>query len=468
MNRAHLTCTGCGRAAAPDVALPFRCAGATGTDDVDHVLARSGPPADTIWSADEDPNPFVRYRSMLYSWQLAQANGITDTEYVALVRDLDAAIAEVDGRGFATTALVRGAGLECELGLGAGELWIKDETGNVGGSHKARHLMGLALSIAVATRTGREIASPLVIASCGNAALAAAVVARAAKRPLRVAIPTWADPAVVARMKALGATLETCDRSEESPPGDPCYHRFLDWVADGALPFTVQGNQNGLAIEGGMTLGWELADQLRAGGVALDRLFVQVGGGALASSCVQALRSATDLGIIHGSPRIHAVQTRGVHPLADAWRRVAEGAKMRLAEAGLAAPATDSDAVTAEWLRQHSGSVEMRAELENAAKHRSDYMRPVREPPMSVATGILDDETYDWREVVRGMLETGGRPISVEEETLVRARDRAQQATGIAVDATGTAGLAGAFELSAEGVFAARERIGVLFTGAAR
>jgi hypothetical protein len=28
-----------------------------------------------------------------------------------------------------------------------------------------------------------------------------------------------------------------------------------------------------------------------------------------------------------------------------------------------------------------------------------------------VATGILDDETYDWRAVVEGMLTTGGRPL---------------------------------------------------------
>ena len=87
---------------------------------------------------------------------------------------------------------------------------------------------------------------------------------------------------------------------------------------------------------------------------------------------------------------------------------------------------------------------------------------------MSVATGILDDETYDWHEVVRGMLETGGWPITVQEETLVHARDRAREATGIVADATGTAGLAGVFTMSAEGAVAGPERIGVLFTGAAR
>jgi cysteine synthase len=73
-------------------------------------------------------------------------------------------------------------------------LHIKDDTGNVGGSHKARHLFGVMLHLAVA-RHDRE--GELAVASCGNAALAAATLARAIHRPLRVFIPTWADPAVV-------------------------------------------------------------------------------------------------------------------------------------------------------------------------------------------------------------------------------------------------------------------------------
>ena len=47
----------------------------------------------------------------------------------------------------------------------------------------------------------RPARAPLAIASCGNAALAAAVVARAADRRLRVFIPPDADPAVVARLR---------------------------------------------------------------------------------------------------------------------------------------------------------------------------------------------------------------------------------------------------------------------------
>ena len=40
---------------------------------------------------------------------------------------------------------------------------------------------------------------------------------------------------------------------------------------------------------------------------------------------------------------------------------------------------------------------------------------------MSVATGILDDETYDWRAVVEGMLPTRGQPLVVSEDVLLKA-----------------------------------------------
>ena len=95
-------------------------------------------------------------------------------------------------------------------------------------------------------------------------------------------------------------------------------------------------------------------------------------------------------------------------------------------------------------------------------------MWPWEEAPRSVAHGILDDETYDWLAVVEGMLATGGRPLVVGEETLEEANDLAREATGIAVDHTGSAGLAGLLALRAAGELAEDERVAVLFTGAVR
>ena len=46
---------------------------------------------------------------------------------------------------------------------------------------------------------------------------------------------------------------------------------------------------------------------------------------------------------------------------------------------------------------------------------------PGQPPGASVATGILDDEAYDWASVVDALLRTGGTAIAVGEDDLMRA-----------------------------------------------
>jgi len=430
-------------------------------DDIDHVLRRVLPEraaegAESVFR-DAEPNPFLRYRRFFHAYQAGRARGLSDEDYATIVRTLDDAVARVDGRGFVATPFspseILGRGLRLS---NTGSIRVKDETGNVSGSHKARHLMGIMLWLEVVERLGtagegrgREGNGPppdLAIASCGNAALAAAVVAKAAGRKLLVFVPPHADPAVLARLADLGAHLTPCPRSE-GVPGDPCYHRFREAVAAGALPFTVQGNENGLTLDGGRTLGYEMASVLARKGSRLDRLFVQVGGGALAASIWEGLEEAHRWGVIPSLPRIHTVQTEGAAPLARAYERV----RKRLGTPeGEVDPAGLEDALT------------------HAATHRSRYMWPWEETPQSIASGILDDETYDWLSVVRAMLRTGGTPIVVSEATLREAHHLAGTSTGIPVDPTGAAGLAGLLHLQHEGGVDPDESLAVLFTGAQR
>lgn len=471
----RLVCSGCGFEAPAGEPPPWRCPHAGRDDDVDHVLRRHLDPGDLgpreeveALFDDPEPNPFVQYRRLLQSYQEARAGGLTDGDDVALVERLDQAVAVVDGRGFRRTPFRPDAGLARSLGVE--KLWIKDETGNVAGSHKGRHLMGVALWLEVARRLegGAKGEEPrLAIASCGNAALAAAVVARAAGRPLEVFIPPWADPAVVARLSELGARLTRCPR-QTGITGDPCFHRFRQAVKAGALPFTCQGPENGLVIEGGQTLAWEMVSTLRREGASLDRLFVQVGGGALATACVQGLAEARLLGLLPRLPRIHAVQTLA-SPLARAYDRLVARILERFrrqAEEG--EPPPETPAGRADWLRERVPAALVEAELGYAASHRSRFMWPWEEEPRSLATGILDDETYDWLAVLRGMIETGGFPLQVPEAALAEAHGLAREVTGIAVDPTGTAGLAGALQLARAGGLAPNEKVAVLFTGALR
>jgi threonine synthase len=394
-----------------------------------------------------EENPFLRYRALMHSHHVATAHRIPDARYRGLVASLDASVAAVDGHGFAVTPFFRSRELSESLGLSAtGGVWVKDETGNVSGSHKGRHLMGVVIHLAVMEESG--LLDPagrrdLAIASCGNAALAAAVVARAGGWRLTVFVPADADPVIVRRLGGLGADVVACPR-EPDERGDPAYLRLREKLAGGALPFTTQGNENGLTIEGGETLGYELVTALASLPGGLDHLVVQVGGGALAASCIQALREAAELGALGRLPRIHTVQTAGAHPLERAYGRVRA------------------------LLPPEPGPAAVRLAMAEAAAHRSAFMQPWEEAPHSVATGILDDETYDWRAVVEGMLLTGGRPLVVGEELLLEANRLAMSATGIRADPTGSAGLAGLLELRRSGAIGDTDRAAVLFTGIQR
>lgn len=453
-----ICCAGCGSVPGPADPYPFRCPRA-GTDDADHVLTRvlnpavvRFPPApvpvpvsDSVPVPVSDTNPFLLYRTLMHSYHVASARGLPDGAYRDLVASLDAAVAAVDGHGFRATPFSRSPDLSDALGFdGDGGVWVKDETGNVSGSHKGRHLMGVLIHLAVMERYG--LTDParrpdLAIASCGNAALAAAVVARAGGWALTVFVPPEADPSVIRRLYDLGAKVVTCPR-EPGIPGDPAYHRLRQELDAGALPFTTQGPENGLAIEGGLTLGYELVTDLAHD--RLDHLIVQVGGGALASSAIQALREAADLGVLARMPAIHTVQTTGAHPLERAYARVQ----------ALLPPEPDPEAI--------------RKTMAEAAQHRSAFMQPWPQEPASVATGILDDETYDWRAVVEGMLTTGGRPLVVSEDSLTQANRLAVARTGIPVDPTGSSGLAGLLEMRRSDQVGDHDRVAVLFTGLER
>ncbi len=145
-----------------------------------------------------------------------------------------------------------------------------------------------------------------------------------------------------------------------------------------------------------------------------------------------------------GLPRIHAVQAAGDAPLVRAWERIVGQ------DLGARAPAPDG----------------ISRILGEAATCRSAFMWPWDEEPKSVASGILDDETYDWLAIVRGMLSTAGSAISVAEATLEQAANLGREITGIPVGPTGTAGLAGLLHLRQElPSTPPDETVGILFTG---
>jgi threonine synthase len=353
--------------------------------------------------------------------------GWTDEDFVSTVREIDASVAGVDGAGFSQTPAAWNPSLAGSEA--ATPVFAKDETHNVSGSHKARHLMGLLLHLAV-DAVGKD--ARLAISSCGNAALGAATVARAAGRPIDVFIPTWADVAVVETLTDLDATIHICERRPDEY-GDPCMLRFQEAVGEGALAFGVQASENRWTLDGGRTIGWELADQIA--GDEPDHVFIQVGGGALLTSTAIGLLEASDLAVLSATPRVWAVQAEGCAPFNRAWNSIVG-----------------------------SGSIDER--LTRAASNDPSLMVPWQDPSSS-ATGILDDVTYDWLGVARALLLTdGGSVVATEAE--IRMANEVAVGAGYDVDHTGSAGYAGLLAATRMGLIGDVASAAVLMTGVRR
>jgi len=415
----ELRCT-CGAVAASG---QFSCS-RRGTDDADHVLTLPPPAA---WQVDDDPNPLIRYRRMLTGWQIATAAGLSDDAYVRIVRELDDAVAAIDyGRRFKVSPVVDAPGI-----IDA-HLTVKNETGNVSGSHKSRHLAGIMVHLLAQEELGDELRggeqtrAPLAIASCGNAALGAAVVAAAARWPLQVFVPPDGDALVLERLRALGADVQLCERLPDAPAGDPCYHRFQSAVAAGAIPFGCQGPDNGFTIDAGRTLGWEIAEQVPD----VTRVLLQVGGAALASSVAQGLASAAALGVIGRMPTIDTVQVEACAPLARAYH-----------------------------------ATEKLGGIDAARQHRSQVMWPWEDVESSIAYGILDDETYDWARAVEAMFATDGTPMVITDDWVQKAWSQAPEVTGLTPCTTGASGFAGLLAMNESGAIGVDEHVVVIFTG---
>ena len=129
----------------------------------------------------------------------------------ALVRELDDAVRAVDGTGFRVTPFARSDALSDALGFTTdGGVWVKDETGNVAGSHKARHLFTILLHLRAAELLGlapwsqRRDRPPARDRLVRQRRARRGDARRAAAWPIEVFVPDWADPAVVARLDRTG------------------------------------------------------------------------------------------------------------------------------------------------------------------------------------------------------------------------------------------------------------------------
>jgi threonine synthase len=416
---------------------------------------------------------------------LSSCNLIGYDRYRRILDGMTDRLLRLEGRDFEVTPLTEEAGLASALDR-TGRLWVKNETVNVTGSHKGRHLMGTLLYLeALRALRGEGVKKVLAIYSCGNAALGAAAVARAGGYELHAFVPEDVDPAVTAMLAERGTLVEKIPRSGTGE-GDPCYLAFQEALTGkGWVPFACAGNDNWSTIEGGSTLGWELVMQLLARPEKIDSVVIQVGGGALARSVAQAFEEALQLGFIQSLPRIHACQPEGGFPFVRAYLlalaeiarrsghsfdlsydRSADPAVQLQRTKAFARARPDQIQAVAAFVQRSFDSPLVQSVLNDMAGKSGHFMWPWDgAAPHSLAHGILDDLTYDWYFLLRAVLRSGGRAEILKEDSIRTAYAMGQPHTDIPVCPTGAAGLAGLIQLEASGTVDKGESVGLFFTG---
>jgi len=480
---AFLNCPSC-RKDYPIESGFFSCPGNRAGEE--HTLRRILPPgSQTAAGIRKSWAQGSRHSFDLFHSLLSGCNLLGYGRYGRILGGMTERLLRQEGLDFSVTPLTEEPGLAPAIGR-TGRLWVKNETGNVTGSHKGRHLMGTLLYLeALRELKGGGAKKVLAIYSCGNAALGAAAVARAGGYDLHAFVPDDVDPTVAAMLTERGAIVDKIPRSTTGE-GDPCYLAFQKALnQNGWVPFACAGNDNWSNIEGGATLGWEMVMQMSDRCAKIDNVVIQVGGGALARSVAQALEEALQLGFIQVLPRIHVCQPAGGFPFVRAYLlALAEIARrsglpfdldyQHGADPGAQLEETlaythfgrDQIQAVANFVKSHFDSPVMQSVLSDMAGKPGRFMWPWDGgTPHSLAHGILDDLTYDWYYLLRAVLRSGGRVEILAEETIRDAYVKAQSHTGIPVCPTGAAGLAGLIQLTDSGAIDRGEAAGLFFTG---
>ena len=101
-----------------------------------------------------------------------------------------------------------------------------------------------------------------------------------------------------------------------------------------------------------------------------------------------------------------------------------------------------------------------------ARENSADLMKPW-DNPKSLASGILDDVTYDWLGVIRSLLLSDGGSIVSSEKNKISA---SQLVSSLRINAepTGAASVAGVISLLEDKIIDQSQKVGVLITGVNR
>ncbi len=186
------------------------------------------------------------------------------------------------------------------------EVLLKDDGGLPTGSFKAR---GMAVAVSRAKELGL---SQLFVPSAGNAGVALAAYGARAHLQVRVYLPERTPAAqrnacalYGAAVRAIPGTIreagEAARREEE-----------------GRGSFDVSTLREPYRVEGKKTMGLEIFEQSSHDGGLPDAIVYPAGGGTGLVGMAKAFHELTELGLLHSTPRLYAVQPEGCAPLVRA------------------------------------------------------------------------------------------------------------------------------------------------------
>ena len=194
-----------------------------------------------------------------------------------------------------TTPLLRVSG--ASLGVACGEVWLKLEHVQVGGSFKSRGMLYRLLANPIP-------ASGVIIASGGNAGIAVAAAAQVLGVRCEVFVPEISSEAKRARLRTLGAEVVVTGAAY-SEAFEACVARQH---ITGALQAHAYDQPE--VVAGAGTLALELEEQA---GQLPDSLLISVGGGGLIGGVAAWVDSRAHVVALEpeGAPGLHAARLAG-------------------------------------------------------------------------------------------------------------------------------------------------------------
>lgn len=232
-------------------------------------------------------------------------------------------------------------------GIGAEDLWIKDEGRNPTGSFKAR---GLSCAVTMAKKFGlRKLAIP----SAGNAASALAAYAAAGGLEAHIFMPRDVPQANFIECKSFGANVTLIDGLISDCARVVAERREREgW-------FDISTLKEPYRIEGKKTMGYEVAEQF--GWHLPDAIFYPCGGGVGLIGMWKAFAELEELGWVgNRRPKMISVQAAGCQPITRAFEENTEASVFwndaHTVASGLRVPKALGDFLVLRAIRESKGT----------------------------------------------------------------------------------------------------------------